>query len=111
MAPNISFTQHSQLFPQMKSVKTNISTATWWSRPACVCTITIRRRAVRHVRVWRRDSRHTGATDRKDGPDGDVTHVVSFTGRRYEQTLLAARRSALSAVTAGGKKESKKAAM
>lgn len=50
----------------MKSVKTNILIATWWSRPACVCTITIRRHAVLRVREWHRDIRHTGATDRTD---------------------------------------------
>lgn len=54
------------LFPQMKSVKTNISTAMWWSRPAYVCMITIRRRAVPHVHVRCRNTPHTGDTDRTD---------------------------------------------
>lgn len=92
---NMYFTQCSQLFPQMKSVKTNISTATWWSRPACVCMITIRRHAVPRVRVWRIDSQHTGATDRTDPMGTSPSSSPSLAGAIGR--CSSARRSALSA--------------
>lgn len=72
----------------MKSVKTNISTATWWSRPVCVCTITIRRHAVPRVHVWRRDIHHTEATDRTGPMVSSTTSRPSLTGAISRCCLL-----------------------